>query len=188
MILRRALSILDRLRWNVKLEEVADMHIDYLKQIYPELEEHREDVRTILQIESSRYIGSRERMDAIATSTKNGKKKLTVDDLIRMYESDGITPDFLMEMKVIECIPPTFYTKLAELHIIQQTTAQDHQKPVYGLDNLVPTKLLYYIDASIHEFTAKILKVVDNKYVILDQTAFYPRGGGQEPDMGRSEW
>jgi alanyl-tRNA synthetase len=184
VILRRALSIMDRLHWNLKLEEVADMHIDYLKQIYPELEEHREDVRTILQIESSRYVGSRERMDVIATSTKNGKKKLTVDDLIRMYESDGVTPDFLMEMKVIERIPPTFYTKLAELHISQQTTVRDHQKPVYGLDNIIPTRLLYYIDASIHEFTAKILKVVDNKYVILDQTAFYPRGGGQEPDMG----
>ena len=28
------------------------MHIDYLKQMYPELEEHRQDVRTILQLES----------------------------------------------------------------------------------------------------------------------------------------
>ena len=32
-----------------------------------------------------------------------------------------------------------------------------------------------------------MLKVVDNKYVILDQTAFYPRGGGQEPDTGEIE-
>jgi alanyl-tRNA synthetase len=34
------------------------------------------------------------------------------------------------------------------------------------------------------EFHAKVLKVVDGKYVVLDQTAFYPRGGGQEPDTG----
>ena len=95
------------------------MHIDYLKQMYPELEEHREDVRTILQIESSRYVGSRERMNAIANSIKSNKKKIMVDDLVNMYESDGITPDFLMEVGAIENIPPTFYTKLAELHTSQ---------------------------------------------------------------------
>jgi alanyl-tRNA synthetase len=42
---------------------------------------------------------------------------------------------------------------------------------------------LYYEDESIREFEAKVLKVV-GKHVVLDQTAFYPRGGGQEPDTG----
>jgi alanyl-tRNA synthetase len=182
VILRRALSILDRLGWNIKLEDVADLHIDYLKQMYPELEDYREDVRTILQIESSRYIGSRERMDSIAASIKNNKKKIIVEDLIRMYESDGVTPDFLMEAGAIESIPSTFYTKLAELHTNQASTQV--QQPIYGLENIAPTRLLYYEDESIRKFTAKVLKVIDNKYVILDQTAFYPRGGGQEPDNG----
>lgn len=182
VILRRALSILDRLGWNIKLEDVADLHIDYLKQMYPELEDYREDVRTILQIESSRYIGSRERMDSIAASIKNNKKKIIVEDLIRMYESDGVTPDFLMEAGAIESIPSTFYTKLAELHTNQASTQA--QQSIYGLENLAPTRLLYYEDESIRKFTAKVLKVIDNKYVILDQTAFYPRGGGQEPDNG----
>jgi alanyl-tRNA synthetase len=182
VILRRALSILDRLGWNIKLEDVADLHIDYLKQMYPELEDYRDDIRTILQIESSRYIGSRERMDSIAASIKNNKKKIIVEDLIRMYESDGVTPDFLMEAGAIESIPSTFYTKLAELHTNQASTQV--QQPIYGLENLAPTRLLYYEDESIRKFTAKVLKVIDNKYVILDQTAFYPRGGGQEPDNG----
>jgi alanyl-tRNA synthetase len=183
IILRRALSILERLGWNIKLEDITDMHIDYLKQMYPELEEHREDVRTILQIESGRYIGSKERMNAIATSIKTTKKKVTVNDLLRMYESDGITPDFLMEVGAIENIPSSFYTNLAELHI-SQTSAQN-QKTIYGLDGILPTRLLYYQDDSIREFTSNVIKVVDKKYVVLDQTAFYPRGGGQEPDSGR---
>jgi alanyl-tRNA synthetase len=182
VILRRALSILERLGWSMKLEDIADMHIDYVKHMYPELEEHREDVRTILQIESGRYIGSRERMEAIANSIKSTEKKLMVDDLIRMYESDGVTPDFLVDLGAIDSIPPTFYTKLAELHTSQ--TAAQSQKPIYGLDGVAPTRLLYYEDKSIREFTAKILKVIDKKFIILDQTAFYPRGGGQEPDTG----
>jgi alanyl-tRNA synthetase len=182
VILRRALSILERLHWNINLEDITDMHIDYLKQMYPELEEHREDVRTILHIESGRYVGSKERMNAIATSIKGTRKKLTVNDLIRMYESDGITPDFLMEVGAIESIPSSFYTNLAELHVSQ--TSSQNQKTINGLDDILPTRLLYYQDASIREFTSEVIRVVDNKYVILDQTAFYPRGGGQEPDSG----
>jgi alanyl-tRNA synthetase len=164
------------------------MHIDYLRQMYPELEEHRQDVKTILQLEASRYGSSRERMNSVAMSLKSSKKssrELTVDDLIRLYESDGITPDFLMEQGIIQSVPSTFYTKLAELHTSQ--VSSHASKPIRGLEGLPPTKLLYYQDESIRKFYARVLKVVDGKYLILDQTAFYPRGGGQEPDRGEIE-
>jgi alanyl-tRNA synthetase len=182
VILRRALSIIERMGWNIKLEDISDMHIDYLRQIYPELEEHREDARTILQLESTRYVGSRERMNATAGSLKAKKGEIAVDDLLRLYESDGITPDYLVEQGVIASVPSTFYTKLAELHASVAGGAQA-AKPIPGLEGLPPTKLLYYQDESIREFEAKVLKVVGNN-VVLDQTAFYPRGGGQEPDTG----
>ena len=190
VILRRALSILERLGWKnvIKVEDIADMHIDYLRQMYPELEEHRQDVKTILQLEASRYGSSRERMNSVAMSLKSSKKssrELTVEDLIRLYESDGITPDFLMEQGIIQSVPPTFYTKLAELHTSQ--VSSQASKPIRGLEGLPPTKLLYYQDESIRKFYARVLKVVDGKYLILDQTAFYPRGGGQEPDTGEIE-
>ena len=186
VILRRALSILERLGWKniIRIEDIAELHIDYLKQMYPELEEHRQDVKTILQLEASRYSSSRERMNSVAMSLKSSKKTkdLTVDDLLRLYESDGITPDFLMEQGIVQNVPSTFYTKLAELHTSQVTNQTS--KPIPGLDSLPPTVSLYYQDDSIRHFDAKVLKVVEGRYIILDQTAFYPRGGGQEPDTG----
>ncbi|MDP8902314.1 MAG: alanine--tRNA ligase-related protein, partial [Thermoproteota archaeon] len=112
-------------------------------------------------------------------------KELNVDDLIRLYESDGVTPDFLMEQGIIQNVPSTFYTKLAELHTSQ--VSSQASKPIQGLEDLPPTKLLYYQDESIRHFHAKVLKVIGGKYLILDQTAFYPRGGGQEPDTGQIE-
>lgn len=182
VILRRVLSILERWNWKLRIEDIADMHVDYLKRMYPELEEHREDVKTILQIESNRYMGSRERMESIAESIRNTGKCLTVDELIRLYESDGVTPDFLVDVGALNSIPSAFYTRLSELHT-NQITAQA-QKPTYDLDGLPPTRLLYYEDSSTRVFTAKVLKVINDKLVVLDQTAFYPRGGGQEPDTG----
>src|ERR687892_1057475 len=189
VILRRALSILERLGWKniIRVEDIAELHIDYLRQMYPELEDHRKDVKTILQLEASRYSSSRERMNSVAMSLKSSKKanELNVDDLIKLYESDGVTPDFLMEQGIIQNVPSTFYTKLAELHTSQ--VSSQASKPIPGLEDLPPTKLLYYQDESIRHFHAKVLKVVEGKYIILDQTAFYPRGGGQEPDTGEIE-
>ena len=108
--------------------------------------------------------------------------ELSVDDLIRMYESDGITPDFLERVGAIDKIPSTFYTRLADLHT-EQNISQTH-KQTYSLAGIAPTKALYYEDMSMREFRAKIIKIIDGRFIILDQTAFYPRGGGQEPDTG----
>lgn len=45
------------------------------------------------------------------------------------------------------------------------------------------TRLLYYEDAYLKEAKAKVLEVKDNA-LLLDQTIFYPTGGGQPHDRG----
>jgi len=175
MILRRIISTMDRLSLKFDINEMIDTQIDYLKNTYPELERTREDIKTIIGIESGRYDNSKLRMEKIVSKLE---QKPTVDDLIRLYESDGVTPDYLKEMKVISDIPSTFYSKLSELH---QSKKQKEQEQI-SLDGLPETELLYYSDDP-KEFDASVLKSFD-KYVILDKTSFYARGGGQEPDHG----
>ncbi|VVC06303.1 Alanine--tRNA ligase [uncultured archaeon] len=180
MILRRTLATIDRFGWNFDLNDLIDLHIDYLKSTYPELEETRKDVKIIIGIEKDRYKESRDRMKTIASTLKAQNKKLNVDDLIRLYESDGITPDFLKETQIISEIPPTFYERLSDLHQSEKT----EKRVELNLDGIPDTDLLYYKEDP-HEFEAKVLKIINGKFVVLDKTSFYPRGGGQEPDHGK---
>jgi len=174
MVLRRIIGTMDRLSLRFDMDEMIDMQIDYLKKTYPELEKTRKEVKAIIALESERYQSSKSRMEKIVSKVKNP----TVDELITLYESDGITPDYLKEMNAISEIPSAFYSKLSELH---QSAKKDQQIEL-PLEGLPETELLFYSDDP-KAFSAKVLKSFD-KYVVLDRTSFYARGGGQEPDHG----
>ena len=49
---------------------------------------------------------------------------------------------------------------------------------------MMTTKLLYTDDSSLTEFDAKVTRI-GPKFAVLDQTAFYPEGGGQPTDTGK---
>jgi alanyl-tRNA synthetase len=175
IMLRRIVSTMDRLKMKFDLDEIIDIQIDYLKNTYPELENTRKDVKEIISIETGRYDSSKQRMQKIVSKLD---KEPRVEDLITLYESDGVTPEYLKEMNVISEIPSTFYAKLSDLH---QSKKQKDQVNL-PLEGVPDTELLFYGDDP-RKFDARVLKSFDG-FVVLDKTAFYARGGGQEPDHG----
>ncbi len=188
VLLRRSLSLLKKLGFNIKISDIVDMHIDQLQTLYPELNDFRNDIFTILDIESRRFDETQSRIHTISAKIKKENNKLEMNDLIRLYESDGITPDYLVETGLLNSVPPNFYTKLSDLHSsIHLTKKVKNEIKIpddLDLDSLTKTNLIYYHDPTKFVFESKIIKKINGNLIILDKTCFYPRGGGQEPDYG----
>lgn len=159
------------------IHDVVEKQIDYLARTYPELDARRSDIRTIIDIETGRYDSTRGRMAKVASRIRDRRRAPTVDELITLYESDGITPEYLVECGAIDAIPDGFRAGLAALHQSRRT-----ERPAPPQVPLPATTSLYYMDDP-PAFEARVL-AVHGSAVILDRTSFYPRGGGQEPDHG----
>src|SRR6266540_3342453 len=78
-------------------------------------------------------------------------------------------------------IPDDFYARVAARH--ERPAAAEPAKKVTISKALAPTKLRVYEDKRKRVFRAKVL-AVEGEAVVLDQTYFYPEGGGQEADHG----
>ncbi|HLC59569.1 MAG TPA: alanine--tRNA ligase [archaeon] len=177
VILRRALNFIEKFKWQLKLEDIALWHVDYLKKIFPELDGAEDEIVKILQVEEKRYNESKERSKRIVDSFRG--KQITEEDLIKLYDSQGVTP----EEVGIE-VPTDFYKKVTERHMGEK---EREEKFEVDISDLKPTKILYYEHPPVFQFNAKVVSsfnILSNNWVVLDQTGFYPTSGGQKHDKG----
>ncbi|HYC12177.1 MAG TPA: alanine--tRNA ligase [Nitrososphaerales archaeon] len=181
ILYRRARNFIDYYEFPLKMEEVVNWHIDYLRAMYPELEDHRQDVAEVLGVEANRYSSSAERVAKIVSSISTSKKPVATEELIRLYDSDGVTPEQLVEAGASVTMPEDFYEKVQARHVTKEA---EEPKPKFDIADLPATRLMYYEEDAGFDFSAKVLKVFPGGHVVLDATTFYPRGGGQEPDRG----
>jgi len=178
VILRRALNFLKKAKIELSLSDLIFMHSKDLKEFLPEMDEGR--IEEILKIEESRYLQSKERSKRIVESYLKEGRIPSEEELIKLYDSNGITPEEFKEAGLDIEIPPNFYSKIVERHMREKEKKEEF---LFDISNLKPTKLLFYEDPNILKFKAKVVKVFQN-FVVLDQTAFYPTSGGQLCDKG----
>jgi len=188
-LLRRTLSLIDNHNYDLKLSELVDWHIDELRTFFPELQEARDgSLYQILEVEEQRYRKTLKKGRKTLRSILKKKRSLEVEALVDLYDSQGIPPeiaqDVAKEMGISLEIPENFVEKVQEKHEQQETPLVVEERPVFDVAQFKPTRKLFYENKDCAEFTAKVLAILENRYVILDQTLFYPTSGGQICDSG----
>jgi len=153
--------------------------------MYPELRQSLPDVERILNYEVQKYKESKQKVEQFLNNYLKKKKSLDEKDLVQIYESQGALPEDVAvaaeKLGVKVRIPKDFYSKIAVKH----TKVERRPQAKFSLPQDLPATIqLFYQDERMREFDARVLKIIDNRYVVLDKTAFFPTTGGQWNDTG----
>ena len=172
------------------LNELAKLQINHFYQIYPQLLKRKDYVFEVLKNEYMKFSETLSRGSSIALKYIK-RKRLDLNALIELYDSHGIPPEFVSEiaskygLKIV--VPRDFYSLVAKRHsrapIKKVEAIKLPQEIIEWAKEFPETKRLFHKDPYIKVFSAKVLGV-KGRYLILDQTAFYPEGGGQKCDTG----
>ncbi len=186
VILRRALAFIDEFEFPFDLVDVSTWYADQMEPMSPELKERLPEIWRILEVEEKRYRSALSRARHRVSTLLRTRSSFRTEELTRLYESEGITPELIKEAARKEGkgvdLPADFYSRTTNRHMRPQE--EKEEKTISGIEDLPPTKLGFYEDDKRMNFEAKVLKVLPGGVVVLDQTYFYPRSGGEEPDHG----
>lgn len=195
LLIRRTYRMLRELGIEDRLIDVMDAEIDHWGDYFPTLKGMRNEILEALKVEEEKYRRTLKRggelVHRVASDLKTkGVRKVPVDTLVEFYDSHGLVPEIVKELgetEGIEVEPPTnFYSLVAQRHLSARQNEQPglHKELKDQLANFPRTKELFYEDPYMKSFEAQVLGTVNGKYVVLDQTCFYPEGGGQPADHG----
>ena len=172
VLLRRCFNIIQQRLWDVSLESLIEEHARYLRPQYPELMENLDDVFNIIDVEKKKYKKARIKVERELKKVVKSKK-IDEKKLAELYQSHGVSPELLK--KAAEEVGITF--RIPRFEEVEKEVYPEKGPSVFPPYTTEP---LYYTDT---EFTATVVDTCDN-LVVLDKTAFYPTGGGQENDTG----
>src|SRR5438552_1836886 len=196
VIIRRAARLARQLGILQELAGIIEGQIKLWGGEFHLLREMRGEILEGLRIEVEKYEetiskGSEVVLRLSKELSSRGIRKIPTDQLVLLYDSQGLAPEIVKEsaekVGVEVEIPENFLTLVAERHSKPTTSLEvSSSEPEWEakLKDLPATRASYYDDAYQTRFQSKIVAKVAENAVVLDQTCFYPEGGGQPADHG----
>jgi alanyl-tRNA synthetase len=199
LMFRRVYRLLRSLNMDIeRLYDIMDMQVDLWSGNFPHIKTMRDEIIEMLKVEEEKFEDTLKRGEGMVKRIAADLKakhvsRLPEATLSELYDSHGLPPEIVKEAAEAEGVtvevPENFYALIANRHMqADKPVEEEETKAEATLENAVaelpPTEQMYYVDAYVKEFDAKVLKVVNGKHVALDRTYFYPEGGGQPSDQG----
>ena len=199
LLFRRVYRLMRTLNMDpAKLYDIVDMQVDYWSKDFPHIKEMQSEIIEMLKVEEEKFketlLRGEGMVKRIAGELKSkGTSKLPMDTLTELYDSHGLPPEIVKQAAEKEGVqvelPENFYTLIAQRHMQATKPAEEEESQAEETlekiaEQLPATEQLYYVDTYMREFDAKVLKIISDKYIVLDRTCFYPEGGGQPADHG----
>ncbi len=202
LVLRRTLRLLDRRGIDLPLIELLQLHGHDLEGIV-DFHGKTEQFAAILALETERYREASRRGEGLVArlvAKHRGTGALPPQELVELYDSHGLHPEVVAELVAKAglqvSVPDDFHAAVAARHertagaelgadvqvAAEQALITSVRATLAG-EPLV-TLPLYYEDVHATRFDAVVV-ATGPQWVILDQTLFYPEGGGQPADHGR---
>jgi alanyl-tRNA synthetase len=199
LLFRRVYRLMRTLNMDpAKLYDIVDMQVDYWSKDFPRIKEMRNEIVEMLKVEEEKFKDTIQRGEGMVKRIANDLKAkgtgiLPMDTLTELYDSHGLPPEIVKQAAEKEGVqvdlPENFYALIAKRHMQASKPVEEEEtkaeKTLEKITEQLPaTEQLYYADTYMKEFDAKVLKIINDKYVVLDRTCFYPEGGGQPADHG----
>jgi alanyl-tRNA synthetase len=195
LIIRRAARLARQLGILERLPDIAKAQVDYWGPDFRLLRDMKDEVMEGLRVESKKYEDTLSRgSDIVVRLSKElagkGVRKISTEQLVELYDSQGLSPEIVKEgagkVGVEVEVPENFISLVAERHSKPRSVERVEAKSSLEekLRELPPTRTLYYDDPYKTSFKAKVIATPTENAIVLDQTCFYPQGGGQPGDHG----
>jgi len=199
MLFRRVYRLLRHLNIPIdRLYDIVELQAEYWGADFPQIKAMREEIVEMLKVEQEKFEDTLKRGEGIVKRIADdlkSKKTCKISDatLSELYDSHGLPPEIVKEFAENEGIkvdiPENFFSLVAERHMQANKPTEDKETQVelsleLAVEGLPPTEQLYYTDTYMREFEAKVLKIINNEFIVLNRTCFYPEGGGQPADHG----
>ena len=198
LLFRRVYRLMRTLSMDpAKLYDIIDMQVEYWGKDFPQIKAMQSEIIEMLKVEEEKFKDTLLRGEGmvkrIATDLKTkGTSKLPMDTLVELYDSHGLPPEIVKQAAEKEGVdvqvPENFYALIANRHMQATKATEEKTAATQTLEKevaqLPATEQVYYTDVYQKEFNANVLKLINERYVVLDRTCFYPEGGGQPADHG----
>ncbi len=178
MLIRRALLARKKLGIETQLWDLIEQQKERFKSILDTRLEG--SAREIVRLEVERFEELLGKGDGMIKKYSKGGA-ISAEDVLLLFESNGLPVEYVKER--CDALGIRFPERLDKARAFSNVRKEPKEKDRVLKKKYPPTGKSYYDNERILEFNSKVLGVEEGN-IILENTYFYPEGGGQPSDKG----